>query len=79
MIGSPHTGGECPSCPADGYAVVGVEIPGVYDGILYWGCLQCGHAWQRWPVEHYLHKRAAPYIERARSDRPDLRGKTDGS
>lgn len=27
---------------------VGHEIPGVYDGILFWSCPDCGGAWHRW-------------------------------
>lgn len=27
---------------------IGIEIPGVYDGTLYWLCRDCGWAWQRW-------------------------------
>lgn len=27
--------------------IVGVEVPGVYDGVLYWVCPDCGHAWAR--------------------------------
>ena len=28
--------------------VIGREVTGVYDGILYWSCPDCGHAWPRW-------------------------------
>lgn len=26
---------------------MGVEIPGVYDGVAYWSCPACGMAWER--------------------------------
>lgn len=57
-------GSACPSCRADRSAVIGVNIPGVYDGVLFWACMNCSHAWHRWPVNHYLHNRAAPYVRR---------------
>ena len=39
----------CPGCQAtlQGRAI-GVEVQGVYDGVLYWACPDCGHAWPRW-------------------------------
>jgi len=27
---------------------IGVEIPTVYDGVLYWMCPDCSWAWNRW-------------------------------
>jgi hypothetical protein len=49
---------RCANCKADltsgGYSrVIGVEIRGVYDGILYWECPDCGFAWAR--VFGYSH------------------------
>ena len=35
----------CPGCSAKD--VLGVEVPGVYDGVLYWVCDACGVAWAR--------------------------------
>jgi hypothetical protein len=35
----------CPKCAAETY--VGYEVRGVYDGVLYWLCPICGHAWPR--------------------------------
>lgn len=32
--------------------IVGVEIRGVYDGVLYWQCPDCGHCWHRWDEGH---------------------------
>lgn len=26
----------------------GVQIRGLYDGIAYWFCANCGHRWHRW-------------------------------
>lgn len=29
---------------------IGVEISDVYDGVLFWACLNCGETWNPWPV-----------------------------
>lgn len=42
---------------------IGVEVPGVYDGVLFWQCPDCGHRWNRWPANHYLHTFAERYIK----------------
>jgi len=49
--------------------MVGVEVPGVYDGVLYWECPDCGAAWHRWTegfgsTDHY-RVAAQPYIDKA--------------
>lgn len=36
----------CPYCSAE--QVVGIEVQGVYDGVLYWMCNECKRAWNRW-------------------------------
>jgi hypothetical protein len=39
----------CPHCGnSNQQAIAGYEVRGVYDGVLYWVCLACGHAWARW-------------------------------
>jgi hypothetical protein len=46
---------------------VGVEIRGVYDGVLYWSCPGCGWAWHRWDDSNPEKvAKARPYIEEAR-------------
>lgn len=58
----------CPNCGADltapgGYfRVIGVEVRGVYDGVLHWLCPDCGHTWHRWPDGHPYRQRAEPYV-----------------
>lgn len=42
--------------------LIGIEIKGVYDGVLYWQCPDCGHQWHRWPEGHPLRKRAESYV-----------------
>lgn len=35
----------CPECAS--VAIMGHEVRGVYDGVLYWACMSCGVAWSR--------------------------------
>ena len=41
---------------------IGIEIMGVYDGVLFWKCKDCGGTWHRWPEGHDLRARAEPFI-----------------
>jgi len=53
----------CPKCGnTDGSKLMGIEVRGVYDGVLYWRCLACGQEWNRWPEDSYLHARAEKYL-----------------
>lgn len=60
----------CPKCNADfSYEVdgktysrrIGVEVQGLYDGVAYWKCPDCGHNWQRFQgpgrINDYLEQR----------------------
>lgn len=47
----PVSGRSCPACGAPEARWCGVEIRGVYDGVLYWTCEVCRHAWNRWDRE----------------------------
>jgi hypothetical protein len=51
---------RCPRCEC--VHILGVEVRGKYDGILYWECPDCEHTWHRWPEGHYLRTRADPYV-----------------
>ncbi|WP_370944050.1 hypothetical protein AB5J62_33755 [Amycolatopsis sp. cg5] len=51
---------RCPSCFSTHF--LGVEIFGVYDGVLYWECGDCGLRWHRFPSGHYLRSRADRYL-----------------
>jgi predicted RNA-binding Zn-ribbon protein involved in translation (DUF1610 family) len=42
--------------------IVGIEVRGVYDGVLYWQCPDCGHKWHRWPEGHHLRRKAEYYV-----------------
>ena len=35
---------------------IGIEIPGLYDGVAVWQCPECGHKWKRfdWVDDKYL-------------------------
>ena len=54
----------CPSCKAT--SVVGIQVNGVYDGVLFWECGVCGYCWHRWPEGSPYRKRAAKYMEENR-------------
>lgn len=42
---------------------IGMEVMGVYDGVLYWQCPDCGGTWHRWPEKFSdLRRRAEEYI-----------------
>lgn len=41
---------------------IGIEVWGVYDGVLYWKCPDCGVTWNRWPQLHKLHAIAEEYM-----------------
>lgn len=43
--------------------VIGIEIRGVYDGVLFWGCPRCGGRWHRWEEGTRQHTAAQPYID----------------
>lgn len=50
---------------------MGYEISGVYDGILFWGCEDCGHLWPRFSAESWgdLHFKALEHIEKIKAER----------
>jgi len=46
--------------------MIGVEVPGVYDGVLYWACPDCGAKWHRFKADGWgagLHKAAQRYVD----------------
>jgi hypothetical protein len=45
-----------------GWRTIGIEVLGVYDGILYWMCPDCSGTWHRWPEGHHLRIRAQGYV-----------------
>lgn len=56
----------CPHCDADlsNNRTTGVEIWGVYDGVLFWRCPDCGGSWHRWTPNDRLrlYEAAEKYI-----------------
>lgn len=56
----------CPKCSVEVPAgdLHGIEVPGVYDGVLIWRHHgECGHTWPRFPPGR-LHDEAVRLIER---------------
>lgn len=41
---------------------IGVEVRGVYDGVLFWQCPDCAGRWHRWPEQHPYRELAERYI-----------------
>jgi len=41
---------------------VGCDVPGAYDGVLFWMCPDCGGTWQRFDLTSPLHHAAKKYI-----------------
>ena len=46
--------------------MIGVEVPWVYDGVLYWKCPDCDIAWPRFPETDRRYRAALDYIEKAK-------------
>ena len=44
--------------------MMGDVVRGVYDGVLYWTCPDCGGHWHRWPEGHHLWVRAEQHAIR---------------
>lgn len=42
--------------------VIGHEVRGVYDGVLYWSCPECGGKWHRWPEGSIRREAAESYV-----------------
>lgn len=40
---------------------IGVTIPGLYDGVAYFVCPDCGHRWHRFPEGDYRRSRVRGY------------------
>lgn len=69
----------CPLCAStDNNARWGHEVPGVYDGILYWHCTACGHVWPRdfgsWVGLQRLADAHVAEVLRSRAEHPSHRG-----
>lgn len=68
----------CPHCAADLHngRAIGVEIRGVYDGVLFWGCPDCGGSWHRWSPDDWprLHEAAVWYVGPPKKTAAELEG-----
>lgn len=45
---------KCPKCSCEDK--IGIEIRGVYDGILFWRCQHCRTDYHRWTDPHMQKK-----------------------
>lgn len=54
----------CPKCGCPEYG--GVEVQGVYDGVLFWECFACGWQFHRWPTGDDYYNRAYRIIGNGR-------------
>lgn len=43
--------------------IIGHEVSGVYDGVLFWSCPDCGGAWHRWPEKSRTRAAAQSYVD----------------
>lgn len=65
---------RCPRCGFDLFYTedgqqyshaIGVEIPVIYDGVLFWQCPACDGRWHRFPPTDRLYQRAEDYVNHA--------------
>lgn len=47
--------------------IIGVEVQGTYDGVLYWQCPFCDGKWPRFGKESNLYQKALDVIARERA------------
>jgi hypothetical protein len=52
---------RCPRCGLSDH-LIGIEVQGVYDGVLYFRCTADGATWHRFPEGHELRARAEPFV-----------------
>lgn len=50
-------------CTEPGHERIMIEVPGEYDGGLYYRCMQCGKRWHRWREGDWRHEKAKKYVE----------------
>lgn len=61
-------------CDCDPAWVCGVEIRGVYDGVLFWQCRQCDALWHRFAESSMYWPRAEKYISQFRAKTEKVAG-----
>lgn len=44
------------------YRTIGINIRGVYDGVLFWKCPDCGGEWHRWPEGDFRRAKAEQFM-----------------
>lgn len=58
---NPHT--------ADNRNIIGIEVQGVYDGILVWQCPYCAAMWPRFPDGTWKWSKGLDYIDTVTKER----------
>lgn len=53
------------------FRTIGMEIRGVYDGILFWICPDCTGTWNRWPADHFLHAVVEEWMKKMAEERAE--------
>jgi len=55
---------ECPSCGVSlvDNPVIGIEVQGVFDGVLFWQCPDCGAQWHRFDLTSRQYHVAAKHM-----------------
>lgn len=53
------------TCTCGNTEIVGIEVQGVYDGILIWHCLACQRMWPRFDEGTWKWSKALDYIQEA--------------
>lgn len=52
-----------PDEPAYYSRIIGVEIRGIYDGVAYWQCPDCGWAWHRFDETDGRWRKIDPWVK----------------
>lgn len=68
----------CPHC-GETRDIIGIEIPEVFDGVLFWDCDRCGRAFHRWPEGDRRWLAAGPYVRFRQPTTPTPSTTTDQS
>lgn len=64
---------DCPSCKADlrtsvngveYYRTIGMEVRGMYDGVLFWICPDCDHAWPRFVAPDFRAAKSQEFADK---------------
>lgn len=57
----------CPKCEST-KEIVGIEVQGIYDGVLFWECQICAHRFHRFPLGDRLRERAEEFVNKPKEE-----------